>query len=121
MPPRSGRDGRRRRRRGASGGTGRTCERTAAPPDLHHGRHTIRQDERIELGKLQEDALIKIDQDLADPAATQLVPAAALEALRARLLAARVPLRDDGERVAGLVRFFAEDPWGNRLEFVAPA
>jgi catechol 2,3-dioxygenase-like lactoylglutathione lyase family enzyme len=52
--------------------------------------------------------------------ALRLRDAAALAELRARLEAAGVPVRDDGERVEGLVRFFAEDPWGNRLELVAP-
>jgi catechol 2,3-dioxygenase-like lactoylglutathione lyase family enzyme len=41
-------------------------------------------------------------------------------ALRARLETAGVPVKDDGEAVEGLVRFFAEDPFGNRLELVAP-
>ncbi len=51
--------------------------------------------------------------------ALRLRDATALAELRARLEAAGVPVRDDNERVEGLVRFFAEDPWGNRLEFVA--
>lgn len=42
----------------------------------------------------------------------------AIEALKARLRAAGVPTRDDQE-IASAARFFAEDPWGNRLEFVA--
>ncbi len=44
--------------------------------------------------------------------------AAALEGLAARLLAAGAPVRWD----AGLDdvrRFYADDPWGNRLEFLA--
>ena len=46
---------------------------------------------------------------------------ASLEALRAKLEAAGVAVRDDKEDVPGVARFFAADPWGNRLEFVAPA
>jgi hypothetical protein len=42
----------------------------------------------------------------------------ALRALQARLRAAGVATRDDDE-IAESARFFAEDPWGNRLEFVA--
>ncbi|HVY45449.1 MAG TPA: VOC family protein [Minicystis sp.] len=53
--------------------------------------------------------------------AIRLARAADLAALRARLEAAGAPVRDDGEVVPGLVRFFGEDPFGNRLEFVAPA
>jgi catechol 2,3-dioxygenase-like lactoylglutathione lyase family enzyme len=52
--------------------------------------------------------------------ALRLRDAGALAALRARLEDAGVPVRDDNERVEGLARFFAEDPWGNRLELVAP-
>jgi catechol 2,3-dioxygenase-like lactoylglutathione lyase family enzyme len=43
----------------------------------------------------------------------------ALEVLKARLLAAGIATREDGE-IEDAARFFAEDPWGNRLEFVAP-
>jgi catechol 2,3-dioxygenase-like lactoylglutathione lyase family enzyme len=43
----------------------------------------------------------------------------ALEALRARLTAAGVTVKTDSESVEGVLRFFAEDPWGNRLEFLA--
>jgi len=32
--------------------------------------------------------------------------------------AAGVPLREDDE-IGDSLRFFADDPWGNRLEFVA--
>jgi len=42
----------------------------------------------------------------------------ALRALQARLQAAGVTTRDDDE-IPESARFFAEDPWGNRLEFVA--
>jgi hypothetical protein len=42
----------------------------------------------------------------------------ALRALRERLVAAEVATRDDRE-IDGVARFFAQDPWGNRLEFVA--
>jgi hypothetical protein len=51
--------------------------------------------------------------------ALRLVDEAALEALKARLVAAGVPVREDRE-IESAARFFAEDPWGNRLEFVAP-
>jgi len=43
---------------------------------------------------------------------------AALEALRARLSAAGIATREDRE-IDDVARFFADDPWGNRLEFVA--
>jgi catechol 2,3-dioxygenase-like lactoylglutathione lyase family enzyme len=43
---------------------------------------------------------------------------AAIEALKARLKQAGVATRDDRE-IEDSARFFAEDPWGNRLEFVA--
>jgi catechol 2,3-dioxygenase-like lactoylglutathione lyase family enzyme len=42
----------------------------------------------------------------------------ALVALRKRLVGAGVAVRD-GEEVGGVARFFADDPWGNRLEFLA--
>jgi catechol 2,3-dioxygenase-like lactoylglutathione lyase family enzyme len=50
--------------------------------------------------------------------ALRLVDAAAVEALKARLHAAGIVTRDDYE-IEDAARFFAEDPWGNRLEFVA--
>ena len=40
-----------------------------------------------------------------------------LDALAARLMAAGVEVRWD-EEIPGVARFYAEDPWGNRLEFV---
>jgi len=43
---------------------------------------------------------------------------ASIEALKARLKAAGVATRDDHE-LTDAARFFAEDPWGNRLEFTA--
>jgi catechol 2,3-dioxygenase-like lactoylglutathione lyase family enzyme len=43
----------------------------------------------------------------------------ALATLRARLEAHGVATRE-GEMAAGMVRFYADDPWGNRVEFVAP-
>ncbi|HEY4012927.1 MAG TPA: VOC family protein [Polyangiaceae bacterium] len=43
---------------------------------------------------------------------------AALGALRERLVEGGVTVRD-GEPVEDTVRFFADDPWGNRLEFLA--
>lgn len=44
---------------------------------------------------------------------------AALAALRARLDAAGVAT-SDGETLPDAVRFYADDPWGNRLELLAP-
>ena len=43
----------------------------------------------------------------------------ALDALRDRLTHAGVPVREDSESIPGVVRFFAEDPFGNRIEFLA--
>lgn len=43
-----------------------------------------------------------------------------LAALRARLEAAGVPTRED-EPLPGYHRFYADDPFGNRLEFLQPA
>lgn len=52
--------------------------------------------------------------------ALRLGGAAALQALRERLVAAGVPVADDkAEAGPEVVRFFAEDPWGNRLELTA--
>jgi len=51
--------------------------------------------------------------------ALRLADEASITALRARLDAASVATRVD-EEIADAVRFFADDPWGNRLEFVAP-
>jgi catechol 2,3-dioxygenase-like lactoylglutathione lyase family enzyme len=50
--------------------------------------------------------------------AFRLTDEPSLEALRARLHAAGVATRDDRE-IQDSARFFAHDPWGNRLEFVA--
>jgi catechol 2,3-dioxygenase-like lactoylglutathione lyase family enzyme len=50
--------------------------------------------------------------------AFRLADAGAVEALRARLAGAGVPVRDDHE-LPGVRRFYADDPWGNRLEFLA--
>jgi enamine deaminase RidA (YjgF/YER057c/UK114 family) len=50
--------------------------------------------------------------------ALRLADEASLEALKMRLHAAGVATRDDKE-IDEVERFFAEDPWGNRLEFVA--
>ena len=50
----------------------------------------------------------------------RLADVASLEALRwARLQQAGIPTREDDE-IAEAARFFADDPWGNRVEFVAP-
>ena len=40
-----------------------------------------------------------------------------LDALAARLLEAGVEIRWDAE-IPGVARFYAPDPWGNRLEFI---
>jgi catechol 2,3-dioxygenase-like lactoylglutathione lyase family enzyme len=50
--------------------------------------------------------------------ALRLASEAAVAALKARLRAAGVAVREDHD-VENATRFFAEDPWGNRLEFVA--
>jgi catechol 2,3-dioxygenase-like lactoylglutathione lyase family enzyme len=50
--------------------------------------------------------------------AFRLASEAALGTLRERLEAAGVVTRTD-EEMRGSARFFADDPWGNRLEFVA--
>ncbi len=51
-------------------------------------------------------------------AALRLSDEASLEQLKGRLQAAGVATRDDNE-IEDAARFFADDPWGNRLEFVA--
>jgi len=51
--------------------------------------------------------------------ALRLRDLAAFQALRDRLAAAGVVTRDDVD-VTGQARFFADDPWGNRIELVAP-
>lgn len=48
-----------------------------------------------------------------------LVEAGQLDGLAARLLAAGVEVRWD-ERIPERRRFYASDPWGNRLELTAP-
>jgi catechol 2,3-dioxygenase-like lactoylglutathione lyase family enzyme len=40
-----------------------------------------------------------------------------LAGLRMRLAEFKVPMQDD-DSVPGLARFYAHDPWGNRLEFI---
>jgi hypothetical protein len=50
--------------------------------------------------------------------ALRLVDEASLQDLRKRLVSAGVATRD-GEDLADTARFFADDPWGNRLEFIA--
>jgi catechol 2,3-dioxygenase-like lactoylglutathione lyase family enzyme len=40
-----------------------------------------------------------------------------LNALRLRLTDASIPVQDD-DAIPATSRFYAEDPWGNRLEFV---
>jgi hypothetical protein len=51
-------------------------------------------------------------------AALRLRDERSLRALEERLSAAGVTTRDDRE-IEDVARFFADDPWGNRLEFVA--
>src|SRR5580700_4269527 len=65
---------------------------------------------------------IGIDKDFraakkAHPA-MRLTDEASVEALKTRLRAAGVATRDARE-IEDASRFFADDPWGNRLEFVA--
>jgi catechol 2,3-dioxygenase-like lactoylglutathione lyase family enzyme len=50
--------------------------------------------------------------------AFRLTDEASLQALRTRMQAAGIATRDDRE-IEESARFFADDPWGNRLEFVA--
>ena len=50
--------------------------------------------------------------------AFRLADAATVEALRERLSRAGVAVRDD-DAMPGVRRFYAADPWGNRLEFIA--
>ena len=50
--------------------------------------------------------------------ALRLVDETALRALMETLTQAGVPIREDHE-MADSPRFFADDPWGNRIEFVA--
>jgi catechol 2,3-dioxygenase-like lactoylglutathione lyase family enzyme len=50
--------------------------------------------------------------------AFRLTDEASLEALRVRLQTAGVATKEDRE-ISNCARFFADDPWGNRLEFVA--
>lgn len=52
--------------------------------------------------------------------ALRVPDAAALRALAGRLTDAGVPVRWDTE-IAGMARFYTEDPWGNRLELLSPA
>ncbi|MEA2212202.1 MAG: hypothetical protein QOF83_2150 [Solirubrobacteraceae bacterium] len=52
--------------------------------------------------------------------ALRLSDVAALRALAARLEEAGAPVRWD-TRFPGVTRFYTEDPWGNRLELLAPA
>jgi|SRR5580704_14859190 catechol 2,3-dioxygenase-like lactoylglutathione lyase family enzyme len=51
-------------------------------------------------------------------AALRLRDEGALDALRERMSAGGVATREDRE-IEDAARFFADDPWGNRLEFVA--
>ncbi|MGB9184567.1 MAG: hypothetical protein WCB67_10915 [Solirubrobacteraceae bacterium] len=51
--------------------------------------------------------------------ALRLADETALEMLAQRLAAAGAPVRWDAE-LPGARRFYAADPWGNRLEFLVP-
>jgi catechol 2,3-dioxygenase-like lactoylglutathione lyase family enzyme len=51
--------------------------------------------------------------------ALRLQDETSLEVLKSRLGAGGIATRDDDE-IDDATRFFADDPWGNRLEFVAP-
>ena len=51
--------------------------------------------------------------------ALAVTDAAALEVIADRLNSAGAPVRWD-DRIAGVRRFFTEDPWGNRLELLVP-
>ena len=53
--------------------------------------------------------------------AFRLADADALARLRAHLVSNGVSTRDDPDGVAGQVRFFVDDPFGNRIELLAPA
>jgi catechol 2,3-dioxygenase-like lactoylglutathione lyase family enzyme len=48
----------------------------------------------------------------------RLADRASLDALFARLVERGVKVNRSNGEVPGVKRFFAEDPWGNRLEFV---
>ena len=86
--------------------------------------------ESLELVHRLHAALLALDP----PGVVELVPAyrtllvvadperaGALDELAARLLAAGYPVRwADPAEVAALRRFHTEDPFGNRLEFLAP-
>jgi catechol 2,3-dioxygenase-like lactoylglutathione lyase family enzyme len=50
--------------------------------------------------------------------AIRLRDEASIKELKARLKSAGVAIRDDRD-IEDAARFFAQDPWGNRLEFVA--
>lgn len=49
--------------------------------------------------------------------ALRLPDRGALASLRARIASFGIATRD-GENAGGMVRFYADDPWGNRMEFV---
>lgn len=51
--------------------------------------------------------------------ALRLTSVAALERLRERFLASEVAVDAGNEGVAGVKRFFVNDPWGNRMELLA--
>jgi catechol 2,3-dioxygenase-like lactoylglutathione lyase family enzyme len=50
--------------------------------------------------------------------ALRLADREAFEALAARFADRGAKVKRDAEEVPGVLRFFADDPWGNRLEFV---
>jgi catechol 2,3-dioxygenase-like lactoylglutathione lyase family enzyme len=79
----------------ASGSSG---SRLLSPPGAAHGSRAARK---------------------AHPAFA-LESAAEVDALASRLAGAGVEVRFE-EELPGYRRFYAADPWGNRLEFLAPA
>lgn len=73
------------------------------------------------LGSADQQLHVGVENDFA-PArkAHPALRVADLDALRARLAAGGVPVTNDAP-LPGVRRFFAADPWGNRLEFVEAA
>lgn len=72
---------------------------------------------------LPDGRQLHVGVDAAFAPATKAHPAfrvRGLAALRSRLEAAGIPTRED-EPLAGARRFYADDPFGNRLEFLERA
>lgn len=85
------------------------------PPDL-----AKRGGAWFELGAHQIHIGVEADFKAAKKAhpALMLRDEAALDALWERLSKAGVEVKKDGDRVEGVKRFFAFDPFGNRLELL---